>query len=73
MYYAGYKSQYTDVAIFKTENSRDAWLQAESFFDRIALDETDAEIILGIPLDAAEVVTDLIDDAIRWLVNPANQ
>ena len=72
MFYAGYESIDTDVAVFETEQQRDNWLNEWSVFDRIPLSEEEVWFILdGMP-DHVERETDIFDDTITWLINPYN-
>lgn len=73
MFYAGYATPDTDVAVFQTENQRDAWVNDFSFFHRVAFCESDLFFILdGFPIDSLRQEADDIDDSIVWLINPAN-
>lgn len=72
MFYAGYESIDTDVAVFATEQQRDNWLGEWSAFKRIPLSAEDVFFILdGMP-DHVQREADLRDDSIVWLLNPFN-
>ena len=72
MFYAGYESIDTDVAVFKTENQRDKWLKEWSVLDRVPLSADEVWLILdGMP-DHVQRETDIFDDTITWLINPYN-
>jgi len=73
MFFAGYATTDTDVAVFQTELKRDEWVRDFSVFDRIPLSEGDAQFILdGFPLDSLRQEVDDLDDSIVWLINPSN-
>ena len=72
MFYAGYESIDTDVAVFKTENQRDKWLKEWSVFDRVPLSADEVWLILDGMADHVERETDVLDDSIIWLLNPIN-
>ena len=73
MFYAGYATTYTDVAVFQTDRQRDEWVNDYFIFDRIALSEDDLFFILdGFPLDSLRQEADDLDDSIVWLLNPQN-
>ena len=72
MFYAGYESIDTDVAVFETEQQRDNWVKAWSVFDRVSLSAEEVWLILdGMP-DYVRRETDIFDDTITWLINPYN-
>ena len=72
MYYAGYRYLDTDVAVFKTERQRDAWINEWSAFTRVSLSAEEVWLILdGMP-DHVKRETDILDDSIMWLINPCN-
>lgn len=73
MYYAGYGYLDTDVAVFKTERQRDAWINEWSVFDRMALSEGDVWFILDGSPDRAIRQRDDYNDSIVWLINPLNR
>lgn len=69
-FYAGYNSIITDVAIFDDENKRDAWVNDDNtFFERIQLTEEEALEIIG---NTYEIIEDIIDPEILWMLNPYN-
>ena len=73
MFYAGYESIDTDVAVFKTERQRDDWIKEWSVFDRMALSEGDVLFILDGSPDKAIRQRDDFNDSITWLINPVNR
>ena len=73
MFYAGYGYLNTDVAVFKTERQRDAWINEWSVFDRMALSEGDVWFILDGSPDRAIRQWDDYNDSIVWLINPLNR
>lgn len=73
MFYAGYGYLNTDVAVFKTERQRDAWINEWSVFDRMALSEGDVWFILDGSPDRAIRQRDDYNDSIVWLINPLNR
>ena len=73
MFYAGYGYLNTDVAVFKTEHQRDAWINEWSVFDRMALSEGDVWFILDGSPDRAIRQRDDYNDSIVWLINPLNR
>ena len=73
MFYAGYGYLNTDVAVFKTERQRDAWINEWSVFDRMALSDGDVWFILDGSPDNAIKQRDDFNDSIMWLINPVNR
>ncbi len=73
MFYAGYGYLNTDVAVFKTERQRDAWINEWSVFNRMALSEGDVWFILDGSPDRAIRQRDDYNDSIVWLINPLNR
>ena len=72
MFYAGYESIDTDVAVFETKQQPDNWINEWSAFNRIPLSEEEMWFIMdGLP-DYAEREKDVLDDSIVWLLNPLN-
>ena len=70
MYYAGYDSIKTDVAVFKTREERDQWVNSEdAAVERISLTYEEAIDIIGNEFDT---VLDEIDERITWMLNPLN-
>lgn len=73
MFYAGYSTFNTDVAVFQSERQRDKWVNDYSLFDRIPLSEDDLFFVLdGFPIDSLRQEADDLDDSIVWLLNPQN-
>ncbi len=70
-YYAGYRTQNTDVAFFNTKEERDSWVKDEGIFPRVALTEKDVMKILGNPANV-ESFSDFLESNVTWLVNPHN-
>ena len=73
MFFAGYATPDTDVAVFHSECQRNEWVNGFSVFDRISLSEGDLFLILdGFPVDSLRQEADDLDDSIVWLINPHN-
>lgn len=73
LYYAGYATLNTDVAVFQTEHQRNQWINDFSVFDRIPLTESELFFILdGFPIDSLRQEADDLDDSIVWIINPQN-
>lgn len=70
MFYAGYDDVDTDIAVFETEEERDAWVNDENaFFPRVTY--TDDEIFL---MDIDTWDEDEADIwGVRWKINPINE
>ena len=65
-YYAGYDDIKTDVAVFDTRESRDNWVNSDTFFVRIPLEEKEALNIVG------DYQIHIDDNNICWLINECN-
>ena len=73
MFFAGYATTDTDVAVFQSERQRDEWVNDFSVFDRIPLTESELFFILdGFPIDSLRQEADDLDDSIVWIINPVN-
>lgn len=73
MFFAGYATTDTDVAVFQSERQRDEWVNDFSVFDRIPLTESELFFILdGLPIDSLRQEADDLDDSIVWIINPVN-
>lgn len=73
MYFAGFASVDTDVAVFQTEPQRDNWVNNPALFDRIPLSDGEVYFLTdGLPFDALRQDVDDLDDSIVWLINPIN-
>ena len=66
-FFAGYDHYSTVIAVFDSETDRDKWINADSFFTRIALCLVDAVDIVGMFPDH-----EFDHDNILWLLNPIN-
>jgi hypothetical protein len=76
MFYAGYDEISPDIAVFETEEERDAWVNdKDAMFPRVVFDDGD----IGFFEDEANSTIDTWeeDDAnfwgVRWKINPVNK
>jgi len=76
MFYAGYDEISPDIAVFETEEERDAWVNDEyAIFPRIAFDDGD----IGFFEDEANSTIDTWEEddidsfGVRWKINPVNR
>lgn len=70
MFYAGYDDIDTDIAVFETEEERDAWVNDENaVFPRVAY--TDSDVFL-MDIDTWDEDSEDIW-GVRWKINPINE
>lgn len=70
MFYAGYNDIDTDIAVFETEEERDAWVNDENaVFTRVAY--TDSDVFL-MDIDTWDEDSEDIW-GVRWKINPINE
>ena len=76
MFYAGYDEISPDIAVFETEEERDAWVNDKyAIFPRVAFDDGD----IGFFEDEANSTIDTWEEddidscGVRWKINPVNR
>ena len=76
MFYAGYDEISPDIAVFETEEERDAWVNDKyAVFPRVVFDNGD----IGFFEDEANSTIDAWEEddidsfGVRWKINPANR
>ena len=76
MFYAGYDEISPDIAVFETEEERDAWVNdKDAVFPRVVFDDGD----IGFFEDEANSTIDTWEEdsvdicGVRWKINPVNE
>lgn len=70
-FYAFYEGDtFGEVAVFDTEEKRNAWVADETNFPRSPLSYNEAVDILALDPEEAEREEDVLYDGVIWLTNP---